>query len=198
MIRDTLFTAIDFESAGTSPGKTDAPVQIGTCTWSLSDGITDEWTSYIYTDQPITWAAQKVHNISSDDLRDAPKLMLLWPHLKSRLGNAAIVAHGHGTEKRFLHAFPGHGFGPWIDTLQLSRAAWPDLPSHSLGDICHSLQLGDQVRARLPEKNWHDALFDSIASIIILQHLIESFRLQDAPLYTLLQPDTTTWRTLRY
>lgn len=197
MIRDTLFTAIDFESAGTSPGKTDAPVQVGTCSWSLTDGITDEWTSYIYTDQPITWAAQKVHGITSDDLLDAPRLMLLWPHLKNRLSTAAVVAHGHGTEKRFLNAFPGHGFGPWIDTLQLSRAAWPHLPSHSLGDLCHSLQLDSQVRDRLPEKNWHDALFDSIASIVILRHLIESFQLHDAPLHTLHRPDTSTWHTLR-
>lgn len=197
-IKDTTFTAIDFESAGTAPGKTDAPVQIGTCTWDLTEGVTDTWISYIHTDQDITWAAQKVHSISHEDLRDAPKLMLLWPSIKRRLKNRAVVAHGHGTEKRFLHAFPGHGFGPWIDTLQLSRAAWPDLPSHSLGDLCSALGLEEKVSALVPDKTWHDALYDAVASIILLEKVISDFKLEEADLATLEHPDISKWHKQRY
>jgi DNA polymerase-3 subunit epsilon len=196
-ICDTTFTAIDFESAGTAPGKTDAPVQIGTCTWNLDNNVTDTWISYIHTDQDITWSAQKVHGITHEDLRDAPRLMLLWPSIKRRLKNKAVVAHGHGTEKRFLHAFPGHGFGPWIDTLQLSRAAWPDLPSHSLGDLCESLNLTDKVNATVPEKTWHDALYDAVASIILLEKIIDGFQLKDAEVSVLENPNTRQWRALR-
>ena len=198
MIQDTLFTAIDFESAGTATGRTDAPVQIGTTTWSLADGITDTWMSYIHTDQNITWAAQKVHGITKDDLADAPKLMLLWPKIKKRLNQVAVVAHGHGTEKRFLHAFPGHGFGPWIDTLQISRAAWPELPDHSLGALCKALGLEDKVSAIVADKTWHDALYDAVASIILLEKIIHDFALHDAPLSTLENPDTSHWHKLRY
>ncbi|MFC5051505.1 exonuclease domain-containing protein [Rubritalea spongiae] len=197
-ISEITFTAIDFESAGTAPGKTDAPVQIGTCTWSLTGNVSDTWISYIHTDQDITWSAQKVHGITHDDLRDAPKLMLLWPSIKRRLKNKAVVAHGHGTEKRFLHAFPGHGFGPWIDTLQLSRAAWPDLPSHSLGDLCKTLGLEEKVTAIVPEKTWHDALYDAVASILLLEKIISDFELQDADISTLENTDTREWRKQRY
>lgn len=194
----TAFTAIDFESAGTAPGKTDAPVQIGTCCWSSSAGVTDTWISYIHTDQDITWSAQKVHGITHQDLRDAPKMMLLWPKIKRRLNNHAVVAHGHGTEKRFLQAFPGHGFGPWIDTLQISRAAWPDLPDHSLGALCKSLGLEEKVTEIVAGKTWHDALYDAVASIILLEKIIHDFALHDSPLSTLENPDTSHWHKLRH
>ncbi|MFC4993904.1 exonuclease domain-containing protein [Rubritalea tangerina] len=196
-INETLFTAIDFESAGTAPGKTDAPVQVGTCSWSPNTGITDTWISYIHTEQDITWSAQKVHGITRQDLRHAPKLMMLWPKIKKRLKNHAVVAHGHGTEKRFLNAFPGHGFGPWIDTLQLTRAAWPELPSHSLGDLCISLQLEEKVNALVPKKTWHDALYDAVASVVLLEKIIADFSLEQAPLSCLESPDTRAWHALR-
>jgi DNA polymerase-3 subunit epsilon len=85
-----------------------------------------------------------------------------------------------------LRAFPGHGFGPWIDTLLLARAAWPDLPDHSLGSICDQLGLSDQVRALVPEKSWHDALFDAAASLVLLAHLIQSLNAANHPLESLL------------
>ena len=197
MLENTTFTAIDFESAGTASGKTDAPIQIGTTTWSINDGISDTWVSYIATDKPITWAAQKVHGISKDDLKNAPKFMQLWPDIKKRLADKAVVAHGHGTEKRFLKAFPGHQFGPWIDTLQLSRAAFPELASHSLGSVCEELQLTEQIKAIVEGKHWHDALFDAVASVILLKHIIKTFQLEQAPLSSLMKPNTSIWRSHR-
>ena len=197
MIKETVFTAIDFESAGTATGKTDAPVQVGTATWSVPIDVSDTWTSYIYTDQKITWAAQKIHGITKEDLVDAPKMMMLWPKIKKRLKDVIVVAHGHGTEKRFLSAFPAHGFGPWVDTLQLSRAAFPELTDHSLGNVCETLGLTKEISALVPNRKWHDALYDATASIILLKHIISTFSLENSPISTLLHPDTTQWRKLR-
>ena len=158
LVRHCRFTAIDFESAGAARGMTDSPVQVGLASWSAEDGHGDAFVSYLFTDQPVQWSARKVHGIGPEQLADAPSLLSLWPELKRRLSGAVVVAHGKGTEKRFLRAFPGHGFGPWIDTLLLARAAWPDLPDHSLGALCETLGLADEVRAIVPEKSWHDAL----------------------------------------
>ena len=196
-ISETIFTAIDFESAGTARGRTDAPVQIGLGRWSFTEGIHDPFVSFLQCDQDITWAARKVHGITTKDLAEAPSLLSLWPTLKSTLGRGPVVAHGHGTEKRFLRAFPGHPFGPWIDTLQLSRAAWPDLPSHSLGDLCQSLGL-DSFAKYAPDRNWHDALYDALASLALLDHLVNYFQLAEAPVEFLLKPDTSTWHRLRH
>jgi len=197
MISQHTFAAIDFESAGAERGKTDVPVQIGMAMWSQQRGHHSSYVSFIRADRPITWAAQKVHGISSDDLNDAPALMMLWPKIKSTLGNNIVVAHGHGTEKRYLRAFPAHGFGPWVDTLQLARAAWPNLTSHALGNVCEHFQLSDKVSALVPDKTWHDALYDAVASLIVLEYLINTFNLFEKSIDLLLHPDTTEWHRLR-
>lgn len=197
LIREAVFTAIDFESAGTSRGNTDAPIQIGLASWSVANGHHNAFVSYLHTDQPILWSAQKVHGITPAHLAEAPSLLSLWPELKSRLAGNIVVAHAKGTEKRFLRAFPGHGFGPWIDTLHLARASWPNLAKHSLGSLCETLSLSDPILALVPGKTWHDALFDSIASLALLAHIVEVHNLADQPVDTLLHPDTSRWHRSR-
>jgi DNA polymerase-3 subunit epsilon len=197
LVRHSRFTAVDFESAGASRGKTDSPVQVGLASWSAESGHSDAFVSYLFTDQPIQWAARKVHGIGPEDLADAPSMLMLWPEFKRRLAGAVVVAHGKGTEKRFLRAFPGHGFGPWIDTLLLARAAWPELTDHSLGALCEAHGLTEPIQALVPAKSWHDALFDSVASLVLLAHLVETHALADHPVTALLQPDTSRWHQLK-
>ena len=197
IVRHCRFTAIDFESTGASPGKIDRPVQVGLATWSAEHGHHDSFVSYLQTDQAIQWSARKVHGIGPEKLADAPSLLLLWPDFKRRLTGAFAVAHGKGTEKRFLRAFPGHGFGPWIDTLLLARAAWPDLRDHSLGAVCESAGLTESINLLVPNKTWHDALFDTVASLVLLAHLIEVHALADQSVEILIHPDTSTWHRSR-
>ncbi len=197
LVRQCRFTAIDFESAGTVRGGTDSPVQIGMASWSQDAGHHGNFVSYLFTDQPIQWSARKVHGIGPAQLADAPPLLGLWPELKKRLQGAVVVAHGKGTEKRFLRAFPGHGFGPWVDTLLLARAAWPALPDHSLGALCEGHGLTAEIQALVPGKSWHDALFDSVASLVLLARLAESHALAERPVEILFQPDTSPWHRHR-
>lgn len=196
-VEHTRFTAIDFESAGAAKGRTDTPIQIGIASWSVAKGHHDHFVSYLHTDRPIQWSAQKVHGITPAHLADAPTLLSLWPELKSRLADSVVVAHGKGTEKRFLRAFPGHGFGPWIDTLHLARAAWPQMSTHSLGSLCDQLELSPHIAGLVPGKKWHDALYDSVASLSLLSHLIHLHQLAGHPLDTLLHPDTSHWHGIR-
>lgn len=176
---------------------TDSPVQIGLASWSAQAGHGDSFVSYLSTGQPVQWSARKVHGIGPEQLADAPSLLSLWPELKQRLAGAVVVAHGKGTEKRFMRAFPGHGFGPWIDTLLLARAAWPDLPDHSLGALCESRGLHERVRALVPGKSWHDALFDAVGSLVLLEYLLEILSLSDHPVEHLARPDTSAWHRMK-
>lgn len=196
-IRDIRFAAIDFESAGAARGQTDCPVQIGIAAWSHADGHGNSFVSYLKVDRDVHWAASKVHGITNADLADAPTLLSLWPEVHARLAGSWIVAHGKGTEKRFLRTFPGHPFSPWVDTLLLARAAWPDAPNHSLGALCDALSLTPTVRARVPDRTWHDALFDATASLVLLEHLVATLQLADTPAGFLLHPDTSRWSRSR-
>lgn len=197
VIQNQRFTAIDFESAGAGRGRTDCPVQVGLASWSQAAGHHAPFVSYLHSSQPILWAARKVHGITTADLAGAPTLPALWPELKARLADAVVVAHGKGTERRFLRAFPGHGFGPWVDTLLVARAAWPDLPDHSLGALCDALGLTAAVKAIIAGRSWHDALFDAAASLVLLAHLIDLHQLGGQPVEALVQPDTSAWHRQR-
>ena len=137
-VREAAWAALDFESAGAAPGRSDEPVQVGIAVWRGGE-MTDFFRSYVQSPVRITRSAHAVHGIGDDHIRDAPPMTALWPEFKSRLAGAVVVAHGAGTEKRFLRAFPLHGFGPWLDTLVLSRAVLPDLPTHALGDVASAL-----------------------------------------------------------
>ena len=196
-LRSLAFAAIDFESAGAAPGRTDVPVQVGIARWSLREGHHDPFSSYLRSPRPVTWAARRVHGIRDEDLADAPELLQLWPEFKARLAGTVVVAHGKGTEKRFLRAFPGHGFGPWIDTLLLARAAWPELADHSLAALCDALGLVPAVDALAAERRWHDALRDALGSLVVLEHLVRSRELAETPLGGLLAPDTRDWHRRR-
>lgn len=197
MIRDCRFAAIDFESAGAERGRTDVPVQVGLACWSVADGHSGHFVSFLQTDRPVTWAARKVHGIGPGDLAGAPPLLGLWPEFKRRLAGAVVVAHGKGTEKRFLRAFPGHGFGPWIDTLLLARAVWPEPGDHALGALCEGHGLAAAVDALVPGRTWHDALYDAAASLVLLDYLISWYGIAERPLDLLLRPDTSAWHRLR-
>ena len=192
--REAPFAAIDFESAGTAPGLTDEPVQIAIVHWSANLPIV-ALNSHLCPTRPVTWAAQQVHGISDKQLAHAPRLVDLWPQVRSGLAGRWVVAHGAATEKRFLRVFPFHGFGPWVDTLALTRAVYPSLPSHALGDALTALGLIEKIA--FAGFRWHDAASDAIASLILLNHLIEAGGLAEEPAEILTRPDLRAYFAAR-
>lgn len=181
-VRDIRFAGLDFESAGERPDEAGVPIQIGIAAMErLEPGSETFFRSYLNPGRPVTWAARKVHGIGDDDLEDAPSLLSLWPEIRVRLSGRWIVAHGAGTEKRFLRAFPAHGFGPWIDTLTLSRKIVPGRPSYALADLCEELGVRSEAEAMLPGFRWHEALADALASLLLLRKLVHLAGVADHP-----------------
>lgn len=185
-LEELSWAAIDFESAGTAPGETDCPVQIGIV---RVEGLFSEsptlFTSYIACNRPVRWSAAKVHGITTDMLRHAPAYAELWPQIRTLLRGAVVLGHNPATEKRFLSHFPGHGFGPWVDTLALARQAAPSLPEHSLASVCDALGITPAVSALVnaPEhEHWHDALYDAAGSLQVLRTLVTALSMHRATL----------------
>lgn len=197
-VREATWAALDFESSGSSPEQSDEPVQVGMASWRIADGfLGDFFRSYIRPAGSITQAANAVHYIDADDVKNAPTMLALWPEFKKRLTGAAVVAHGAGTEKRFLRIFPMHGFDPWVDTLAISRALLPDLSDHALGSVIAALGLEGEVQVLCPQLRWHDALFDAVACLVLLRHLINCLHLENYTVGQLSQLDATAYHRQR-
>jgi len=195
-VAEAPFAAIDFESAGIRRGGTDVPVQIGIALMQSLE-FSESFTSFLCTDQPITWAAHKIHGICARDLTGAPRLLELWPEIRRLLENRWIVAHGSATERRFLRAFPFHGFGPWVDTLKLSRALWPEKKSFALGDLILDLGLEAELRKALPNFRWHHALSDAVASLVLLRRVVAEASLGAEEVQILLRPNDSRYHRLK-
>ena len=181
LISEVTFAAIDFEAAGALPEKPDVPIQIGIATGRLGEKPV-LYDSFLAIDRPVTLGAQRVHGITDGQLVGCPTLLQLYPTLREHLEGRPLVAHAHGTEKRFLASLPGHSFGPWLDTLKLTRKIYPQASSHKLGRLCDDLLLTAGLDELVPERGWHDALYDALASLQLLFHLIEELDLAEQPI----------------
>ncbi len=171
----TSITAVDFETTGAVPGYVNEPWEIGLVT--LRDGAIDRDSAFgsllRVGPRPFNPRAPGRHALVRGELATAPRLADLWPRLSPRLTGTPLAAHNIPTEKAVLRrAAPMHRFGPWIDTLTLARAAYPDLPSHALEDVLATLGLLSEVQALSPGGAPHMALFDAIGSAVLLAHLL--------------------------
>jgi DNA polymerase-3 subunit epsilon len=170
------FAAIDFESSGYGEDGSDDPIQIGIALMHKSDICSGNFfRSFIQPAKPraISNAARAVHRIKEEELEGAPPLITLWPTIRDALRGRVVVAHGAGTEKRFLRAFPMHGFAPWVDTLQIARQCLPKATDYSLGALLQKLNLEGTVADKCPSLSWHDALFDAVASLVLLRRMLQ-------------------------
>ena len=181
-VRSARFAALDFESAGAERGRTDHVVQIGVAACTGLDFSTIEtYRTFIRPDGEVSWTASRLHGIDADTVADAPRLFDVWPEIRDRLSDRVLVAHSAATERRHLRTFPFHGFGPWIDTLSLARAVWPDAASHKLGPLVEMSGLRDELQNHAPGLAWHDALFDALASLALLRRAVEACGAWDWP-----------------
>lgn len=195
-IAETRFAAIDFEGAGAAPGRTDEPVQVAIVHLDGKE-IREALSSYVKPENSVTWAARRVHGITDDMISNAPCLVDLWPRIKSAMEERWIVAHGAATEKRFLRVFPFHSFGPWVDTLVLARAVYPQLSSHALGDLIVALDLESEPEIQGPDFRWHDARSDAIATLVLLRHLISVCGLRETEAEVLKTADLGNYFKIR-
>ncbi|MAB60801.1 MAG: DNA polymerase III subunit epsilon [Verrucomicrobiales bacterium] len=170
------FASIDFESTGHREGIGDEPIQVGI---AVMEGVSIDTKSFFRTfikpsqENEITGRSQSVHRIREEDLTNAPLMYELWPKINGLLKKRVVVAHGAGTEKRFLRAFPMHGFEPWIDTLQLAKKIIPTSTDYSLGSLITEYCSQEELKELCPNLTWHDALYDAVANLILLKELLK-------------------------
>jgi DNA polymerase III epsilon subunit-like protein len=170
-------TVLDYESTGSLRGFPNEPWQIGMV--SLKNGKVDPASRFesllrVDINRPFNPHAPGRHAQLRDEIAGAPAPQELWPQIMPRLTQFPLCAHNIATEKKFIRAMaPMHRFGLWIDTLKVARKVWPGCASYALEDLIVMLDLKPKVETLCPGKGAHDALYDAVASAMLLQHLLE-------------------------
>ncbi|NLL83246.1 MAG: hypothetical protein GX230_03270 [Lentisphaerae bacterium] len=186
----TEITAIDFETTGSVSGWPVEPWQVGMV--SLINGrvvaatATCHWIQ-IDPNRPFNRHAPGRHQQVREQLAVAPAFVDVWATVApTRLLHKPLVAHNIGTERTLLRKVaPLHRHGPWIDTLTLTRHAWPELTGYSLENIIYELSLTHRLQEVSPLGQPHDAGHDACACAVLLEHLLAQPAWQGVTIATL-------------
>ncbi len=90
-----------------------------------------------------------------------------WPH------PGVVPSHYDSHETHYT-------WGPWVDSLQLYKHFYPGLPSYALMDLIQHFHLEKSLNTKAEEhcpahrKHPHAALFDALATALLLQRLCQA------------------------
>lgn len=159
------FAIVDIETTGgyaEAAGITEVAILI-------FDGkrITDRFTSLIQPEQPIPLHIQALTGISNEMVQNAPSFSQVASQVFGYLENRVFVAHNVHFDYSFLQAALKRAGHDWkasrLCTVRLSRRAFPNLPSYSLGKLCASLGI--------PLYDRHRAEGDASATAILFERI---------------------------
>jgi len=169
------FAVLDFETTGSVAGYPVEPWQVGMVRVAGGRVCREaRFESLIHVgERPFNPRAPGRHALLRAPLAAAPTADELLAVLSGWLTGTPLVAHNAGTERAMLATIaPLHRFGPWVDTLALTRHAYPGLASKSLEDVTAALGLAAQTQDLCPGREPHDALYDATACAVLLTHFL--------------------------
>ncbi|ADU30169.1 ATP-dependent DNA helicase DinG [Evansella cellulosilytica] len=175
------FVIVDVETTGVSFIKGDRIIQIA---FVVIEGkkIIDRFNSYVNPMRDIPPFIRSLTNINDNEVKDAPTFDLVAPRLLQALDGAFFVAHNVDFDLSFineeLHALGYTGLsGPVIDTVELSKIAYPTADGFRLSQLSESLHMNhDQP---------HRADSDAEATALIFLEIMD--KLYHLPKQTLIE-----------
>lgn len=151
---------LDTETTGFDPRTGDRMIEVGCI--EIEDLLPTGRTFHrlVNPERLIPADAIRVHGITDDKVRDAPKFAEIVIDLCDFIGDAPIIAHNAQFDRNFIdHEFGrcGRALFPedrWIDTLKLAQARFPGM-ANSLDALCK------RFKVSLVERTLHGALIDA-------------------------------------
>lgn len=173
------FAVLDFETTGTSPDQ-DEIIQAGLALIDETGAVSSVYGSLVKPAKPIPEWITQLTGIGDEDVREAPELDAVLAELVPLLQDAVLVAHNVSFDAAFLQAALDRcGYLPFagrmLDTVELSRLAFPSMSSYRLSSLTHSLGIGHDRP--------HQADSDALATAEVFFKCV--VRLRELPLLTL-------------
>ncbi|UPA28759.1 MAG: hypothetical protein LW808_001680 [Verrucomicrobiota bacterium] len=143
--------------------------------------------------RPIENSARVQWHSRFPDNENEASFRTYLPLFVDRRKSGYFAAHHAVTEDRLLRCyqpFPGIQsgdtltWGPWIDTLKLYKSYIRGLRSYKVGDLIRHFQLQPELDAHMRATSFaadqfHRAVYDAIATAVLLKHFIALFRVTD-------------------
>ena len=138
-MQTTEFAVVDVETTGLFPGRHDRIIEIAVVRVDHSGRTLAEYATLVNPMRDI--GPSYLHGITSRDVTNAPVFSEIAGDALHAIAGAVLVAHNAYFDIRFLssevrrlgHRLPTF---PYLCTMQLARAADPQVPSRKLGDLC--------------------------------------------------------------
>jgi DNA polymerase-3 subunit epsilon len=156
MSRSVLF---DTETTGLDPMAGDRVIEIAALELIGDLPTGKRFHKFVHPDRDIAEDAIRVHGITLDQLKDAPRFDEVADGLMEFLGDGPLIAHNAAFDFSFLNAeFSRLGRPPldatrMVCTLELARHRFPGMPN-SLDALCRRFAID------LSERTTHNALLD--------------------------------------
>ncbi|WP_280768192.1 ATP-dependent DNA helicase DinG [Salipaludibacillus daqingensis] len=175
------FVVLDVETTGVAYSRGDRIIQLAYSVVEQEE-IVHRYSTYINPERSIPSFIQSLTNISESFVEDAPSFAEVAPKLLQDLDGAYFVAHNAEFDMGFINeALEDAGYppfkGPMIDTVELSRIAFPTQDSFRLSQLAESFQMNHLEP--------HRADSDAEATALLLMEIFQTF--SKLPLLTLQQ-----------
>lgn len=164
-----VVVGIDVETTGVDP-RTDSIIEIGAVRLVRGE-VGDTFSSLVDPGRDIPPDVVYLTGITDEDVRGAPGIDEVLPRLVEFIGDDPIVAHQASFDLTFLNTAAANrpellvGRGGSFDTLALSRALIPRLPSHRLAALVRFFDI--------PHERAHRAPDDALAVAVLYGKLLD-------------------------
>lgn len=161
------YSIIDVETTGSSPiaGKI---TEIAIYIFNGSD-IIDSFVTLVNPECNIPWNITRLTGITNEMVDSAPKFYEIAKKIVEITANTIFVAHNASFDYSFVREeFKRLGYDykrKTLCTVNLSRKLIPGLPSYSLGNICHDLNITIEGR--------HRAGGDALATVKLFELILK-------------------------
>ena len=193
----TPIHVIDFEGSRQS-----GVVEYGIAT-VCGDRVTAAYSRICAPVGTISDRDREQHGISEELARHEDAFEVEWPLLSKLRRGGPFCAHNVAVESGLLRAVwpcPGQvpnfaepglmeaDWGPWLDTLQLYRRIYSGLDSYKLQTLVSVFQLQESLDAQVQllcppgRRRYHCALYDALASALLLIRLFQEKEMESAGL----------------
>lgn len=161
------FIVIDFETTGLNPIDNEI-IEVSALKY-IDRKFVDSYITLIKPKNRIPGYITQINGITNEMVKDSPTTEAVIPILLNFIGDLTIVAHNASFDMKFLKCNAEKcGYkvdNSSLDTLTLSRKAFPNLNNHKLATVARHVGIKDG--------SWHRAEFDTRATAEILLKCLE-------------------------